>query len=86
MSGYHIVDGTFSLGKNYNRRQVSLTIKYNSEILRCSERCPAGTYRSSEMTTCTICDKTSFSEIGATECTVCEVGTVANEDNTECGE
>ena len=38
------------------------------------------------MTTCTRCDETSFSEIGATECTVCEGGTVANENNNECGE
>ena len=47
--------------------------------------CTAGTYRSSEMTTCTRCDTNSISKTGATECTVCEAGTVSNGDNTECG-
>ena len=51
-----------------------------------SENCPEGTYRNSDMTSCTQCEINTISTAGATSCTDCPAGTEANEDRTECGE
>ena len=51
-----------------------------------SEKCPAGTYRNSGMTSCTQCEVNTISKAGTSSCTACAAGTVANKERTKCGE
>ena len=51
-----------------------------------TEKCPAGTYRNSGMTSCTQCEDNTISTAKASSCTACPAGTEANEERTECGE
>ena len=48
--------------------------------------CPAGKYRSGDLTECQVCEENHFSsEEGAASCTACGDGTVANDGKTQCG-
>ena len=54
------------------------------------DACPAGSYRSGEMTNCQLCDVNTVSEAvsegaGATTCTACGPGTESNTEHTVCG-
>ena len=49
------------------------------------EACPPGTYRSTDMDTCSECETNYFSGSGAHSCTFCGTGSVSNADNTACG-
>ena len=50
-----------------------------------SDACAAGTYRSSNKSTCNQCEGESISYEGAASCTPCAVGESANSEKTECG-
>ncbi|KAL5247523.1 hypothetical protein ACHWQZ_G019414 [Mnemiopsis leidyi] len=51
------------------------------------EPCSAGTYRSTDQTSCVPCEEGTVStETGATSCTSCDLGKEANSDRNQCVE
>ena len=59
----------------------------NTSIIRCiSVSCPAGTYRNSDVSSCSECEINSISTEGASSCAACAAGTVADKERTKCGE
>ena len=50
------------------------------------DKCIAGTFRDSTVTSCTKCAENSISEqTGTASCTSCPTGKVSNEERTQCG-